>query len=142
MCDPSRRQFLTTGGLIGLTGLAGCTSVPFVGTLGFRIRNYTDEAYEARIEIRLTGRPDFERTYDLSSTSGPDPFVHTEPTAVSNVPEGTSYTVSLFLDGTEAETLTATMDCADRDEGQTDEEIDINVGFGGDGAVEMTDTQC
>jgi len=142
MCDPLRRQFLGSGGLIGLIGLAGCTSVPFVGTLRFRLRNYTDEAYEARIEIRLTGRSGFEQTYDLPSASGTDPSVHTEPTAISNVLKGMTYTVSLFLDGTKVETLTATMNCVDRDEQQVDEEIDITIGFGGNDTVEMADTQC
>lgn len=142
MCDPSRRQFLRSGGLIGLIGLAGCTSVPFVGTLGFRLRNYTDEAYEARIEIRVTGRSDFEKTYDLPSVSGADPYVHTESTAISNVPKGMSYSVFLFLDGTEVETLTATMDCVGRDEQQIDEEIDINIGSGGNDTVKMADSQC
>lgn len=71
-----------------------------------------------------------------------DSIQTTEPTAISNVPKGMSYTASLFLDGTEVETLTATMGCVDRYEQQMNEEIDINIGFGGSSTVKMPDTQC
>ena len=138
----SRRQILGFVGAASTTGLAGCSSSPFVGGLGFRLRNYTDEDYEARIEISLAGQSVFEQAYRLPSASGADPYVQTEPNAVSNVPKGVSYTVSLFLDGVEARTFTATMDCVDRDSRQMDEEIDIDIGFGGDDTVDMADTQC
>lgn len=139
----SRRRILQLGSLSTLAGLAGCTSLPLVGTLGFRLRNYTSEAYDARIEIRFAGQTAFEQTYHLPSASGADPYVHTETDAISNVPNGVSYTASLFLNGTESRTLKATMDCTDRDSSQEmDEEIDINIGFGGDDSVEMADTEC
>ena len=138
----SRRRILQLGGLSTLAGLAGCTSLPLVGALGFRLRNYTGEAYDARIEIRFAGQTAFEQTYQLPSASGANPYVHTETDAVSNVPNGMSYTVSLFLDGTEIRTLKATMDCTDRDSQQMDEEVTINIGFGGGNSVDMADTGC
>lgn len=138
----SRRRLLQLGSLSALVGLAGCTSLPFVGTLGFKLRDYTDEAHDARVEIQFAGQTAFEQTYQLPSASGADPYVHTETNAVSNIPNGMSYTISLFLDGTEMRTLKATMDCTDRDSQQMDEEIDISIGFGGDDSVHMGDTQC
>ncbi|UPV76427.1 hypothetical protein M0R89_19900 (plasmid) [Halorussus limi] len=138
----SRRQILGLGGLSTLAGLAGCASVSLTGTLGFRLRNYTSAAYDATVEIRLAGQTTFERTFQLPSASSADPYVYTETDAVSNIPSGMSYTVSLFLDGTEVRTHEATMDCTDRDSQRMDEEIDINIGFGGDETVEIADTQC
>lgn len=139
--DWSRRQFLQLGGLSALTGIAGCSSLPAVGTLGFRLRNYTSDAYDARITIQFYGQTAFEQTYQLPAASSADPYVHTEPTAVSTVPTGVTYTVSLFLDGTDVQTLNATMDCTDRETQPMDEEISIDIGFGGDG-VRMTDSWC
>lgn len=138
----SRRRTLQLGSLSTLAGLAGCTSLSLVGTLGFRLRNYSGEAYDARIEIRFAGQTAFEQTYQLPSASGADPYVHTETHAISNVPNGVSYTASLFLNGTERRTLKATMDCTDRDSQRMDEEIDINIGFGGGDSVDMADTGC
>lgn len=136
----TRRHVLRLGGLSALAGLSGCTSVPLVGTLGFRLRNYTDEAYDARVEIRFYGRTAFDHTYRLPAASGADPSVRTETDAVSNVPNGATYSATLFLDGEEAEAISATMDCTDRE--GVDEEIDIGVGFGAGDAVTMADTTC
>lgn len=136
----SRRQILQVGGLSVFTGLAGCTSLPYIGTIGFVLRNYTKNGYDARIDIRLAGQIAFKQTYQLPTASGEDPYVLTEPKAVSNIPNKTPYTVSLFLDGAEAETLKATMDCAHRDSEPMDEEIDI--GFGAGDAVYIADSSC
>ncbi|WP_254768962.1 hypothetical protein [Salinilacihabitans rarus] len=66
-----------------------------------------------------------------------------EAAAVSNVPAGVTYTVSLFLDGETVQTIDATMDCTDRDEDEMDEELDIAIGFGSDpDSVTIADTQC
>lgn len=138
----SRRQFLQLGSLSALAGIAGCTSLPAVGTLGFILRNYTSEAYDARIKIQFYEQTAFEQTYQLPAASGADPYVHTETNAVSTVPHGVTYTVSLSFDGTEVRTLNATMDCTDRETQQMDEEIDIAIGFGGDDEVRMADTKC
>lgn len=138
----SRRRLLQLCSLSALVGFPGCTSLPFVGSLGFRLRNYTGEAHDARVEIQFAGQTAFEQTYQLSSANGTDPYVHTEANAVSGIPNGMSYTVTLFLDGTEIRTLKATMDCTDRDSQQMDEEIDISIGFGGGDSVHMADTQC
>jgi hypothetical protein len=138
----SRRRVLRLGGLSALAGVSGCTAVPFTGTLGFRLRNYTSEAYDARIEIRFHGQTAFERTYRLPIASGGDPYVHVEADAVSNVPKGATYNTSVFLDGVEERTIEASMDCTDREDQQMDEEISIDIGFGGGDAVEMAETGC
>ena len=138
----SRRQVLRLGGLSTLAALSGCTSVPFVGSIGFMLRNYTDKAYDARIQIKIYGQTAFEQVYQLPAASGADPYVHKELDAVSNVPSGVTYVVSLFLDGTEAKTINATMDCTDRETQQIDEEIDINIGFGRNKDVLMADSSC
>lgn len=137
----SRRRILRLGGLSALVGLSGCLET-LTGTVGFRLRNYTSEPYDARIELRLYGQTAFEQTYKLPTKSGPDPYVHVETNAISNVPKGATYTASLFLDGTEEGTIEATMDCTDRETQQMDEELDINIGFGGGDAVEIGETQC
>ncbi len=133
---------LRLGGLAGLAGLSGCASLPFVGTLGFRLRNYTTDAYDARVQIRLYGQTAFDRTYRLPAADPADPHVLTETDAVSNVPSGATYTCSLFLDGVKARSIETTADCTDRESQQMDEEVDIDIGFGGDGGVEMADTEC
>lgn len=138
----SRRQILQVGGLAVFTGLAGCTSLPYIGTIGFVLRNYTKNDYNARIEIRLAGQIAFKQTYQLPVASGADPYVLTESKAVSNIPNKTPYTVSLFLDGAEVETLKATMDCTNRDSEPMDEEIDIDIGFGASDAVDIDDSSC
>lgn len=138
----SRRRLLQLCSLSALVGFAGCISLPFVGSLGFRLGNYTGEAHGARVEIQFAGQTAFEQTYQLSSASGADPYVHMETNAVSGIPNGVSYTASLILDGTEIRTLKATMDCTDRDSQQMDEEIDISIGFDGDDSVHIADTQC
>ncbi len=137
----SRRRVLQLGSLSAFAGLSGCTALPFVGTIGFRLRNYTQESYDARVKIQFHGQTAFEETYPLPTASGDDPYVRIKTDAVSNVPTGLSYTVSLFLDGTEVRTVGATMDCTDRD-GEIDEELDINIGFGRGDAVMIADTQC
>ncbi len=137
----SRRRVLQVGSLSTLIGLSGCTALPFVGTIGFNLRNYMEEPHDARVKIQLYGQTVFEQAYQLPTASGDDPYVQTETAAVTNVPTGVTYTVSLFLDGTEVQTTEATMDCTDREE-QIDEEIDINIGFGSGDAVMIADTQC
>ncbi|WP_152418042.1 hypothetical protein [Haloferax elongans] len=138
----SRRHILGLGGLSVLSGFAGCTSVPFVGTIGLVLRNYTENAHDARIEIRVANRVAFEQTYQLPTASEAKPYVVTEADAVSNIPKGMTYTVFLFLDGTEVDTLEATMDCTKRDSHSVEEEVSIDIGFPGEKTVDMADSQC
>lgn len=137
----SRRRVLQVGSLSALNGLSGCTALPFVGTIGFRLRNYTEESHDARVEIQFYGQTAFEQTYQLPTASEDDPYVQTETVAVSNVPTGVTYTVSLFLEGTEVRTIDATRDCTSHKD-ETDEELDINIGFGPGDEVMIEDTQC
>ncbi len=137
----SRRQILHLGSLSVLTGLSGCAS-SLVGTIGFRLRNYTSTAYNARIKIQFYGRVMFEQTYQLPAASSADPYIHIEEKAVSNIPSGVSYSVILFLNGSEERTINATMDCMERETQPMDEEIDINIGFGEDDEIQMADSSC
>ena len=138
----SRRRLVRFGGLAALAGLSGASFSTLVGTIGFRLRNYTTEAYEARVEIDLFGRTAFEQTYRLPSSSDAEPHVRVETNAVSKVPSGASYTASLSLDGTTVRTVTATMDCTNRTNQQIDEELDISIGFDGGDEVEIGESQC
>ncbi|SEW27056.1 hypothetical protein [Natrinema salifodinae] len=138
----SRRRVLQLGSASVLAGLAGWTVLTVTGGIGFRLRNYTSESYEARVTIEFYGRTAFERTYRLPAASGADPFVRTEKNAISNAPNGATYTATLFLDGKAEQTISATVDCTDRDEQEIDEEIDIDVGFGGDDSILMADSNC
>ncbi len=144
----SRRRLLQLGGLSAVSGLSGCASLPLVGSLGFYLRNYTDKAYKARIEIQIHGRTAFEQTCQLPAAKqlptgkGIEPHVRTETPALSSIPAGVTYSVSLFFDGEETETLDTTMDCTSREDQPMDEEIDINIGFNGNYGVQITDTSC
>lgn len=138
----SRRRLLQVGSFSAVVGLSGCTSLPFVGTLGFVLRNYTSEAHNAHIEIQLYGRTTFEQTYQLSPAQGGKPHVRIETDAVSSIPAGVTYSVSVSLDGREAESINATMDCTSREGQQVDEELDINIGFGNSRGVQIWETSC
>ncbi|WP_458208803.1 hypothetical protein [Haladaptatus sp. NG-SE-30] len=84
----------------------------------------------------------FEQTYQLPAASSADPYIHIEEKAVSNIPSGVSYSVILFLNGSEERTINATMDCMERETQPMDEEIDINIGFGEDDEIQMADSSC
>jgi len=137
----SRRRLTQLGAVSLVAGLAGCGSLPVVGTIGFRFRNYRIEPCNPRIHIEILDSTVLDREYELQAGSADDPYSRLEPEAVSNIPAGVNYTATLFLGGEEVRTVEGTADCVGRG-GEFDEELDIYIGYGRDEEIMIGESEC
>ena len=129
---PTRRAIVVTGGVVGLSGIAGCVGTPeSVSGDGDTSGEGTDPSGDERA-TELNDDAEMEATLTLGNNTEQTLFTTTDIAAVgavrTNPQTGPSVPIELTAAGTES--VTETADGVDLDE--TDEQATITVTLDGD----------